>query len=140
MFIYIYFSKLLWQTNKLQINQRLYSLSSNKTAFDQAPPPYISEISRRKWIPVYIILRTNKANQTKKKQTTKRHPVVQPSIYWFSKNVNTNTGQTFLVLVDKHFPKGHKLRKIFNRNTIKISYSCINNTKQIIDNHNKSAY
>ena len=31
----------------------------------------------------------------------------------------------------------HKLRKIFNRNTIKISYSCMNNTKQIIDNHNK---
>ena len=29
------------------------------------------------------------------------------------------------------------LRKIFNRNTIKISYSCMNNTKQIIDNHNK---
>ena len=27
--------------------------------------------------------------------------------------------------------------KIFNRNTIKISYSCMNNTKQIIDNHNK---
>ena len=27
--------------------------------------------------------------------------------------------------------------QIFNRNTIKISYSCMNNTKQIIDNHNK---
>ena len=34
---------------------------------------------------------------------------------------------------DKHFPKDHKLRKIL----IKISYSCMNNTKQIIDNHNK---
>ena len=31
----------------------------------------------------------------------------------------------------------NKLREIFNRNTIKISYSCMNNTKQIIDNHNK---
>ena len=37
----------------------------------------------------------------------------------------------------KHFPNNHKLRKIFNRNTVKISYSCMNNTKQIIDNHNK---
>ena len=37
----------------------------------------------------------------------------------------------------KHFPKDHKLRKIFNCNTIKISYSCMNNTKQIINNHNK---
>ena len=46
-------------------------------------------------------------------------------------------GHRFLALVDKHFLKDHKLRKIFNRNTIKISYSCMNNTKQIIDNHNK---
>ena len=52
-------------------------------------------------------------------------------------NVSTNIGHRFLTLVDKHFPKDHKLRKIFNRNTIKISYSCMNNTKQIIDNHNK---
>ena len=43
----------------------------------------------------------------------------------------------FLTLVHKDFPKDHKLRKIFNRNTIKISYSCMNNTKQIIDIHNK---
>ena len=55
----------------------------------------------------------------------------------FSKNVSTNIGHKFLSLVDKHFPKDHKLRKIFSRNTIKISYSCMNNTKQIIDNHNK---
>ena len=55
----------------------------------------------------------------------------------FSKNTSTNIGNKFLALVDEHFPKDHKLRKIFNRNTIKISYSCMNDTKQIIDNHNK---
>ena len=37
----------------------------------------------------------------------------------------------------KHFLKDHKLRRIFNYNTIKISYTCMNNTKQIINNHNK---
>ena len=46
-------------------------------------------------------------------------------------------GHRFFALVDKHFPKDHKLRRIFNRNTIKISYSCMNNTKQIINNHKK---
>ena len=55
----------------------------------------------------------------------------------FSKNTSNNIRHKFLALVDKHFPKDHKLRKIFNRNTIKISYSYMNNTKQIIDNHNK---
>ena len=51
----------------------------------------------------------------------------------FSKNVSTNIGHRFLALVYKHFPKDHKLLITL----IKISYSCMNNTKQIIDNHNK---
>ena len=71
------------------------------------------------------------------KQKNRQHN----NILWynppFSKNTSTNIGQKFLALVDKNFPKNHKLRKIFSRNTIKISYSCMNNTKQIIDNHNK---
>ena len=46
-------------------------------------------------------------------------------------------GHRFLTLLDKHLPKDLKLRKIFYRNTIKISYRCMNDTKQIIDNHNK---
>ena len=55
----------------------------------------------------------------------------------FSGTTLINIGHKFLSLIDKHFPKDHSLRKIFNRNTIKISYSCMNNTKQFIDNHNK---
>ena len=74
-------------------------------------------------------------------KTCKRKNRQRNNILWynppFSKNTSTNIGHKFLALVDKHFPKNHKLRKIFNRNTIKISYSCMNNTKQIIDNHNK---
>ena len=73
--------------------------------------------------------------------TNKRKNRQRNNILWynppFSKNVRTNIRHRFLALVDKHFPKDHKLRKIFNRNTIKISYSCMNNTKQIIDSHNK---
>ena len=65
----------------------------------------------------------------------------QNNIRWYnpplSKNVSTNIRHRFLAIVDKHFLKDHKIRKIFNRNTIKICYSCMNNTKQIIDNHNK---
>jgi hypothetical protein len=57
----------------------------------------------------------------------------QRKIIWFnppfSKSVNTNIGWEFLSLIDKHFPLQHKLHKIFNRNTVKISYSCMNNVK-----------
>jgi hypothetical protein len=51
--------------------------------------------------------------------------------------VLTTVGRAVLELVDKHFPPGNTLRKIFNLNTIKISYSCMNNMASIIKGHNK---
>ena len=62
------------------------------------------------------------------------------NITWFNSsfniNVATNVAKTFLSLIDKHFPKDKKLGKIFNRNTIKVSYSCLPNVKQTISNNN----
>ena len=52
-------------------------------------------------------------------------------------NVETNIAKKFLQLVSKHFPKGHKLSKIFNRNNVKVSYSCMPNVASIISTHNK---
>ena len=50
------------------------------------------------------------------------------NIIWFnppySMNVQTNIGREFLNLVSKHFPKNHRYRKIFNKNNMKVSYSC----------------
>ena len=43
----------------------------------------------------------------------------------------------FLYLLDKHFGRNHKYRKIFNRNNVKTSYSFIDNIKNIISSHNK---
>ena len=48
----------------------------------------------------------------------------------------TNIGKIFLKSIDSCFPKNHVLRKIINRNTVKISYSCMPNFKQKISNHN----
>jgi len=50
----------------------------------------------------------------------------------------TNIGRAFINLIDKCFPTGHKLRKVFNRNTVKLSYNCTPNMKQVIDGHNKA--
>ena len=56
----------------------------------------------------------------------------------FSETVETNVAKLFFRLLDKHLPKSHLLHKIFNRNTIKVSYSCMNNVSQIIKQHNKN--
>ena len=41
-------------------------------------------------------------------------------------------------LIKKHFPKEHKFHKIFNKNTLKLSYSCIPNIKTKINAHNRN--
>ena len=114
------------------INKRLSSLSYDKASFDQAASPYQKALDESGY---HYTLWYEPAKTSKRKNRERNN------IIWynppFSKNTSANIGHKFLALVDKHFPKDHKLRKIFNRNTIKISYSYMNNTKQIIDNHNK---
>ena len=60
----------------------------------------------------------------------------KPNILWFNPTccilVRTDIGILFLHLINKHFPPTHKYRKISNRNTIKISYSCMPNIKSKI--------
>ena len=45
--------------------------------------------------------------------------------------------QIFLHLLDKYFGRNQKYHKIFNCNNVKISYSYIDNIKNIISSHNK---
>ena len=40
-------------------------------------------------------------------------------------------------MIDKHFKDNNILHKVFNRKTLKISYSCMKNIFEIISNHNK---
>ena len=40
-----------------------------------------------------------------------------------------------LCLIDNNFPKSHVLHKIFNRNYVKVSYSCMSNMARIIKSH-----
>ena len=53
----------------------------------------------------------------------------------YSISVTTRVAQSFLHL-DIHFPKNHTFNKIFNKNNVKMSYSCMQNIKAIINNHN----
>ena len=51
--------------------------------------------------------------------------------------MKTNVGKEFLGLIDKCFPAGHPLRKVMNRNNVKVSYSTMPNMGQIIAGKNK---
>ena len=54
-------------------------------------------------------------------------------IIWFNppfcKLSDINKEKYFLNLINRHYQKNNPLSKIFNRNTLKISYLCTNNVK-----------
>ena len=72
---------------------------------------------------IYTLVIEN--SNSEKKKTMKR------KIIWFnppySMNVETDISKTFLKLVKKHFPCNNSFHEIFNKNTIKISYSSMKN-------------
>ena len=71
----------------------------------------------------------------KKKRNLHRNIWYNPP---FGKNVATDVGHRFLQLVAKHCPNGSSLHKIFNRNSAKVSYSCMQSMATIIKQHNNT--
>ena len=120
------------------IEKRLSSLSSSKEIFEETAPYFEQHLSN------------SQTSQTSKEKLNYRDPTPQNlitkrkrqrNILWFnppySKTVRTKIGKFFLQLIKKHFPKEHKFHKIFNRNTLKLSYSCMPNIKTKINAHNR---
>ena len=56
----------------------------------------------------------------------------------FSRSVKSNIGRIFSRLLSKHFPRNHIMHKIFNRNTVKISYSYLRKISSIISSLNRN--
>ena len=77
---------------------------------------------------VFVPILRNKKRQRRRKITWFNPP--------FSCNVATNIGREFLRILSKNFPLKHRYHKIFHRNTVKISYSCLPNMSSIIKSHN----
>ena len=116
------------------VNKRLSTISSNKQVFDQASPPYQEALKKSGY---NFKLNFEPPSPSQKSKNRKRNiTYFNPP---FSKNVQTKIGDQFLNLIDKHFPRGHSLRKIINRNTIKLSYRCMPNFKRKIAAHNSRA-
>ena len=114
------------------ISDRISRISSNKEVFDRAAPYYDQALQasghKKK---IAFGKKNTKPKRTRKRQITWFNPP-------FSMNVKTNVAKRFLSIVDKCFPSKHKFRKIFNRNTLKVSYSCLPNMARIVSAHNKT--
>ena len=117
------------------INKRISDISSNKQVFDDAAPIYRAALTNSGF-PNAMEFFEKTSEKVKKKRNRQRN------ITWFnppySKSVKTNIASKFLKLISKHFPKGCTLYKIFNKNTVKVSYLCMPNISHIISGVNKS--
>lgn len=118
----------------LSIEARLRTLSSSKEIFEDASKTYQDALKRSGYKHILKYEETvgevgNRKRNRKRKITWFNPP--------YSKSVATNVGKYFLKLLEKHFPKHHKWRKIFNKNTVKVSYSCMPSMKAKVNQHNK---
>ena len=116
----------------LSIESRLSLLSSSEEIFNDSVTPYQDALDKSGY--KHKLKYQANINTANNKKQRKRN------IIWFnppySKNVKTNIGKIFLNLIKKHFPSHHKFHKLFNKNTVKIIYSCTRNIKTIINSHN----
>ena len=120
---------------KLQktINDRLCRNSSNAEIFRASKIEYEAALKNSGY--KNIDFKYNLAYKNNNKRNRQRN------VIWFnppfSQVVSTNVAKRFLDLLDKYFPQNNQLHKIFNGNTVKVSYSCTPNVGSIIKSHNK---
>ena len=112
------------------VNKRLSALSCNEEEFKKAGPVYKQALKSSVFSED---LKYNENPQKRRKRRSRKITYFNPP---FNSNVKTNIGREFLRLVREQFPPTHKYRKIFNKNTLKISYSCMENVEEIIKSHN----
>ena len=117
------------------INQRLSAISSDEEVFNKAAPTYQTALDRSVYS--YTLKYDPRKKSSQKRRKRKRN------ITWFNPpfdlRVKTNIGRQFFRIVDDCFPTGHPLRRIFNRSSLRLSYSCMPSVAATISAHNKSS-
>ena len=126
------------------VNLRIGKLSANEKIFKESSKRYINALKHSGFNEDFRYLNENITNETTKENNNydqkNKNKNRKRKIIWFNppfcKLANIDVGKYFLRLIDKHFKQDNVLHKIFNRKTLKISYSCTKNISQIINSHN----
>ena len=119
------------------ILKRVSMLSSNEEVFNQESHIYNEGLRLAGYRDKINYIPANNDQNSQNNQSKKRRK--RNVIYFcppWNDALKTNLGKKFLGLIDKHFKKDTFLGKLFNRNTIKLSYSCTKNMKAIITGQN----
>ena len=115
------------------IEKWISKTSSNRDIFDESMKPHNDALKQSGFNKTlnYIAPTTNKEQKNRKRKRR-----------WFNwlflRTVKINIGRIFLHLLSKYFPWNHTMHTIFNRNTVRISCSCLRNISSIISSHNRN--
>ena len=113
------------------VSRRISDISCNKEYFDKAAPACNNALKFSGFNENIQFMSTPPPRRNRNRK-----------IIWFnppySANVKTIISRMFLRLIDKHFQRHQKYHKLFNRNNIKISNSCMPNMTNVIRNYNTS--
>ena len=115
------------------VDHKLLKLSSNQRIFEEEAPMYQDALEKSS----YSYKLEYKKPDEKKTKKRQRHRLILLFNPPFSNHVTTQIGKHFFEILDSSFPKKHPLHKIFNRSTVKLSFSTIRNIRSIVDAHNK---
>ena len=116
------------------ISNRLSRNSANEEIFNASIAPYKEALKTSGY--KQNLKYDKNARNVKKHQGRRR----KRRITWFNPpfalTVKTNVGANFLQIIKECFPPNHKLHKICNKNTLKLSYRTTNNINKILRKHN----
>ena len=111
------------------------TLSSSEEVFKAASKPY-EEALKESGYQHEMKYEEKDLSEMNKKKKRNRHK----RTHWFnpphSDNLRTNVGEKFINIVKSEFDENHELHKIFNVNTIRLSYSCMPNMSKKVAMHN----
>ena len=114
------------------VNKRLCSISKNEEIFKSSTLPYQEALDKsgHKYKLKYLQPTPPRNNRSRKRNIILYNPP-------FCKSMKTNIGKEFFKILVNSFPPDNKLHKIFNKNTVKVSYSTMPNLARIISGHNR---
>ena len=119
------------------IEHRISRLCSSEMIFKKEKTPYEAALKTAGYNNVNLMYRPEGSQP--KKNSRKRNN--KRSVAWFnppfSSIVKTKVGKVFFSILEKNFPKDSPLRKIMNRNYVKLSYCCMPNVHSIISGLNR---
>ena len=123
------------------ISKRLTNISCNKNVFDRNVGIYQAALKNNGFYgKITYNDQSEQANNVNIEESNQARKYKRAIIWYnppYSMNMKTNIDKKIFKLLQKHFPPTHTMYTIFNKNKIKISYSCFPNMGSIISSYNK---